>query len=101
MLIYGKTWCEDEEKAYDVSFGRKAFVRVSPNPHSPSFPTELLGEYRMVRAGMPDTFFSIPARLRHKGLRFKGFLSVLCGEEELSFTPEAEMGHCDRCRQNA
>lgn len=42
----------------------------------------------MVRASIPDTYFSIPARLPHKGRTVKGFISVDNDDDQLTFTPE-------------
>ena len=41
----------------------------------------------MVRASVPDTHFSIPARLRVDGRTVRGFVSYI--NDELTFTPEA------------
>jgi hypothetical protein len=100
MMTLGQTWLEPEERAYYQSFGRKGNVKVRANEHAPDFPVELVGQYRRVSAGVADTFFSIPARLRYKSKRYAGFLSVVSDETELTFTPEASGSHCDRCRKN-
>lgn len=53
----------------------------------PSPGTSWQGRHYLVRAGLPDTFFSIPARLRHQGHVLRGFLS-LDQDGALHFTPE-------------
>lgn len=90
------TWIEPEEYCYpNGGFHRRARVVVRQNPHNPiSLP---YGEYRIVRAGIPDTFFSIPARLRIKGKTVKGFLSHDSSDGELMFTPEADPENCTEC----
>jgi len=71
----GRTWIEAESFAYNGGT-RRAFVRVGD------------GTLRIVRAGIPDTFFSIPAtyrrRLNGKRATVRGFVSS--GEEEFRFT---------------
>lgn len=91
----GQTWLEPEQWAYNRSFGRRAKVRIRPNPHNPVVLP--YGALRMVRAGIPDTFFSIPARFRYARRIVKGFISKLSGEDEFSFTPEADPAACVSC----
>jgi len=70
------TWIEPEEACYPSGgFHRKARVRVMRNSCNPD--TILpYGELRMVRASIPDTYFSIPARIRFKGSTVRGFITV-------------------------
>ena len=92
--IMGQTWLEAEAFAYPHGgFTRRAYVRIGSNPHAPIANTALLdaiGTLRTVRVSIPDTYFSIPARLRYRGKTWKGFVSVLNGSEHYTFTPEAE-----------
>ena len=90
----GGTWLEPEEFTYPSGgFLRRARVRVVRNPHAPSaLPAEVYGELRTVKASIPDTFFSVPARLRCRGRTVKGFVSKPYDSEELCFTPEAGEG---------
>jgi hypothetical protein len=61
-------------------------------------PIELpYGEIRAFRASIPDTYFTIPARITVKGKTVKGFLSYgyfveTDEEKELQFKPEAAEG---------
>lgn len=87
----GRTWIEPEEWAYpNGGFARRAYVRTRPNRFNPEAlkPNEV-GRYYTVRASLPDTFFSIPARLRIHGRTIRGFVSVDTDAEEFTFTPEA------------
>ena len=69
------TWIEPEERCYPHGgFHRKARCLWQ-------------GRHYLVRAGLPDTFFSIPARLRCQGQTRRGFLS-LADDGPLHFTPE-------------
>ena len=70
------TWIDPEERCYPHGgFHRRARCLWR-------------GGHRLVRAGLPDTFFTIPARLRHRGQTVRGFLSV--GEDgALHFTEES------------
>ena len=79
------TWIEVEEYAYPSGgFLRRGRVRVRPNPNNPiALP---YGELRAIRCSIPDTFFSIPARLRYRGQVVKGFVSV--HDDEYTFTPD-------------
>ena len=91
---FGETWLEPEELTYPSGgFLRRARVRVVRNPHAPSaLPADVYGQLRIVKASIPDTFFSIPARLRCKGRTIKGFVSKPHDAEEFSFTPDAGQG---------
>jgi hypothetical protein len=76
-----ETWIEPEGSARTVNWTRRARVRLIPNPHNPvALP---YGGLRIVRCGIPDTFFTIPARWR--GVR--GFVSIV--DDEACFTPNA------------
>jgi hypothetical protein len=91
------TYVDAEENAYHCSFGRKGRAIVRQNPHNPiALP---YGEVRAVRAGIPDTYYSIPALLRVRGKTVKGYLSSPYDGEEgvLYFTPEADPAHCHVC----
>ena len=58
-----ETWIDPEDRAYpNGGFTRRARVLVLGNPHAPgAVPERIIGQYRMVRASIPDTFFSDPA----------------------------------------
>jgi hypothetical protein len=85
----GRTWLEPEEWTYPSGgFLRRAYVRLRANQHAPfALQAPDVGTYRTVRASIPDTYFSIPARLRLRGRTVRGFVSVI--DEEFTFTPEA------------
>jgi len=90
-----RTWIDPEERAYPRGgFTRRARVLVRANPNAPdALPASVVGHYRMVRASIPDTYFTVPARLRVGRRTVKGFISL--GSErrgELTFTPEATEG---------
>lgn len=96
--IMGKTWLESESFAYPsgaISAGRRAYATLRSNPHNPI--TLPYGEQRAVAVGVPDTYFTIPARLRLKGATIAGYVSVDTDSEEITFTPEADPAHCERC----
>ena len=76
MNILGVTWIQDEEKAYNVP------LTASPR-RGKVFDKN--GKLIIVRLGIPDTFFSIPAFYRiGRGHRIYGFVSVK--EETFHFT---------------
>ena len=81
MMSYGHTWIDSEERAYNTYSGahsrsdRRASVR---------FPD---GKLRIVRVGIPDTYFTIPAHGRVSGRYVRGFVSVDTDANELTFTP--------------
>jgi hypothetical protein len=85
----GSTWLEGEELCYPSGgFKRRARVILRRNEHNP---IELpYGTRRVVTCSIPDTFFSIPARLVHNGRRVRGFVSVndVQGMKVFTFTPE-------------
>ena len=74
------TYIEDESKAYNTYHGghsrsnRRGRVRFSD------------GQLRMVRLGVPDTFFTIPAHAVVRGKYASGFVSVNTETEEFEFT---------------
>ena len=58
------TWLEGEEFAYpNGGMTRRAYARCND------------GQLRVVRCGIPDTYFSIPAYARIHGKRIKGYVS--------------------------
>lgn len=52
----GETWIDREELAYDVP------LALSPRRGYVRFPFD--GKLRLVRLGVPDTYFTIPARVK-------------------------------------
>jgi hypothetical protein len=83
------TWIDPEERAYpNGGFTRRARVRIRANSFDPEHCRALVGQYRMVRASIPDTFSTIPARLRTNGCTIRGFVSWDTETAELTFTPE-------------
>jgi hypothetical protein len=81
------TWLEPEALAYpNGGFTRRAKVFLRQNECNP---IELpYGELRIVRCSIPDTYFSIPARLRYRGRTVKGYISQI--DDKLTFTPDAD-----------
>ena len=58
------TWLEDEALCYPAGgMTRRAYALFSD------------GHRRVARCGIPDTFFTIPARAKVKGKTINGFLS--------------------------
>jgi hypothetical protein len=107
------TWLESETLAYPSGgFHRRAFAIIMRNPHNPiSLP---YGAVRLVRASVPDTHYSVPARLRYRGRTVRGYLSMRELEEisvspagesttvtypdpVVAFTPEADPASCAIC----
>ncbi len=88
-----ETWIDPEERAYpNGGFTRRGRVRVVENKYNAG-PAHLpYGEIRAIRCSIPDTWFSIPARLRVKGKTYHGFVSVSPrgDNDELTFTPYSE-----------
>lgn len=88
--IMNGTWLESESFAYPRGgFTRRAYVELRRNPNNP---VELpYGRCYVVRCSIPDTAFSIPARLRFRGNTIAGFISVPADTEpsRFTFTPEA------------
>jgi hypothetical protein len=70
------TWIEAEEFAYG-KFTRRAYA-VCPD-----------GKKRVVMVSIPDTMFSIPARMKIDGKTVKGFITTPEGESVL-FTADKE-----------
>lgn len=60
------TWLEPEERAYYTSKGREIRKGRAIWPD---------GVIRSVYAGVPDTFFSIPAHGSYRGIHMHGFLT--------------------------
>ena len=85
--VLGSTWIDPEELAYNSYSGaptrsnRRGRVR---------FPD---GKLRIVRLGVADTFFSIPAKPAHGRVGFVSVSSLFSqtsgseGEQEFTFTP--------------
>ena len=88
----GDTWIDPEEYAYPHGrMARKGRVRITGNPHAPNAASNrAIGTIRAIRCGIPDTFFTIPARLHIDLKTVRGFVSVESGANEFTFTPEAE-----------
>ena len=85
ILIKGETWLEPEEAAYpNGGLTRKAVVRFKD------------GKLRTVRAGIPDTYFSVPAAARVRGKYIAGFITIDTDKEELVFHTVARPS--PRCR---
>lgn len=84
------TWIEAEEYAYPRGgFTRRAYVQVRDNPSFPNLlPATLDGERRLVKVSIPDTYFSIPARLKVKGQTYRGYVSV--DDNGAYFVPEQQ-----------
>lgn len=68
------TWIEPEEYCYSGG-KRRAYVTMPD------------GAKRVVLCGLPDTFFSIPARARVNKRTVKGFVSVNESRTGFIFTP--------------
>lgn len=92
-----ETWLDGEEMAYpNGAMRRKGRARVQVNPHNPVVLP--YGKVRSVRAGIPDTYFTIPARLLLHGVRVKGYLSMDTEADELIFQPSADPERCTICK---
>ena len=61
----GKTWLESEAFCYPNGGMKRRFCA-----------RDLTGKLHTGWAGIPDTFFSIPATIRHKGKLMRGWLGV-------------------------
>lgn len=86
--VRGDTWLEPESYTYPSGgFTRRARVIIRRNEHNPLLDLPY-GELRIVRASIPDTYFSIPARLRYRGRTIKGFISVDTNLNRFTFTPD-------------
>ncbi len=100
----GNTWIEPEELAYNTAWGRRrGRVVIIENKHHPLALD--YGTVRIVSLGIPDTFSSIPARLRVRdGATVRGFVHVIdCTQypapelRMFAFTPEANPETCTHC----
>lgn len=86
-----ETWLDPEEYAYPRGgFTRRGRARVTRNRHNPIVLP--YGEIRAVRVSIPESFSTIPARLRYRGKTVKGYVTHLhdSPDGELSFVPEAD-----------
>lgn len=93
-MMLPETRLDREDTAYGDRgsvFGRRGTAIVVRNKFNP-IPDLPYGEIRPIRAGIPDTFFSIPARLRFRGRTVKGFLTVQGNSKGHAylFTPEID-----------
>lgn len=71
----GDTWLEPESLCYPSGgMLRRARARCGD------------GKMRVVRCGIPDTFFSIPAAGKIRGEYVRGFVSVDTDADEFEFT---------------
>ena len=96
------TWIDPEERAYPYGgFTRKGRALIRQNPHNPAVLP--YGEVRAIRCSIPDTYFTIPARLRVKGVVIKGYLHSDPAEYgvQYTFTPDADPAHCTTCQPGA
>lgn len=105
---YGETWLEPEAFTYPSGgFHRRAYVRLRKNEHNPV--TLNYGSLAVVMCSLPDTYFTIPARLRvriggGKKKTVRGYISTASDayterpdDVEFSFTPEADPDNCTVC----
>jgi len=98
----GKTWLEPEELTYPGGgFTRRAVVVIISNRHH-SIDGLPVSSTHVVQCSVPDTYFSIPARLRlgghrHGGRTIRGFVSEVDGF--YTFTPEADPKLCTICNE--
>jgi hypothetical protein len=97
------TWLDPEARAYPHGgFTRRGRAILCENEHNPI--TLPYGEVRAVRVSIPDTFFSVPARLRFKGTTVKGFMTRdrigISDEYAYYFVPEADPSRCIACGEN-
>lgn len=90
------TWIEPESITYPSGgFHRRAYVVLRENEHNP---IELpYGEKRVVLCSIPDSYFTIPARLKNRGKTVKGYISQIDGVT--TFTPNAS-DECRKCSDN-
>lgn len=88
------TRLDPEERCYPSGgFLRKGRAILRRNPHNPIVLP--YAEVRAIRASIPDTLWTTPARLRFGGRTIQGYLTS--EEGELYFTPEADPAHCEVC----
>ena len=93
-----KTWLDSEEKAYPRGgFTRKGKAILVRNPWNP---IELpYGELVSVRASIPDTYFSIPAKIKVLGRTLIGYLRI--NQEEYEWLPEGiQPEACLECHEH-
>lgn len=86
----GPTWLESESWAYPAGgFTRRAYVELRLNMCNPlDLP---YGRRYLVKCSIPDTYFSIPARLIYRGKTIRGYVSVNhCDVPRYTFTPEGQ-----------
>jgi hypothetical protein len=79
MDSYGKgTWLQDEAFAYPNGGQNRRGAAICPD-----------GKLRIVWAGIPDTFFTVPAHTRINHKYVAGYLSIVdpAGEAVLRFQP--------------
>lgn len=89
------TWLEPEAITYPSGgFHRRARAVLRVNEHNPV--TLPYGQLRVVRCSIPDTAWTIPARLKYRGQTIKGFLSWV--DRVLTFTPDANPETCPGCK---
>lgn len=78
----GETWLEAEAAAYpNGGFGRRAYVRLD-------------GKLMIVWCSIPDTFFTIPARVTINGQRVSGYITTTDSGQELEFHRNKEEPKC-------
>lgn len=88
------TWIDPEERAYPAGgFTRKGRAVLHQNEHNPIVLP--YGEVRAIRCSIPDSAWTIPARLRYRGRTVKGFIDA--DEGVYRFTPDAAPAHCTMC----
>lgn len=94
MSTENQTWIDPEERAYPKGgFTRRGRAILRENPHNPvSLP---YGSLFAFKASIPDTYFTIPARIRWEGVIVRGYLSSYDGI--VTFTPEATPAVCKVC----
>jgi hypothetical protein len=90
------TWLDPEEAAYPHGgFTRRGRALIARNEHAPlDLP---YGQVRAIRASIPDTWWTIPARMRYRGERVRGFLT-LDEDGAYQFQPEARPDLCTVCK---
>ncbi len=82
----GETWIESESLAYNTpsgsvhGSGRRGLVRFAD------------GSLRIVRLGVPDTYFTIPAKPSRCRVGFVSVSETAAGEQEFGFTLPQEPG---------
>jgi hypothetical protein len=83
-----ETWIDPEEYAYPAGgFTRNGRAEVRRNSFNPDVVLPY-GKVRAIRCSIPDTYFSIPARLRYQRRTVRGFIT--CDDGRYYFTPEAK-----------